>query len=220
MYTIAQYVNLIKISCLAGRGEYASGSFPRTAHKPIRPTKACELIFAVLSSCYHNETISISAGESMLHMEIPGRGIYTIEFLVLDMNGTIATDGRISAKVRDKINLLAKRLRVYILSADTRGDAQERLGRTKTELVRIEAGEEASQKGKFVRELGVGKTIAMGNGYNDHLMVKEAALGIAIIGREGAAQQTIANADVVVNDILDALDLILKPLRHQATLRG
>ncbi len=158
-------------------------------------------------------------GEGMLHMEIPGRGEYDIEFLVLDMNGTIATDGRISAKVKDKINLLAKRLRVYILTADTRGDALERLGRTRAELVRLDKGEEAPQKEKFVKEIGAHRTIAVGNGYNDHLMVKEAALGIAVIGREGAAKETLFNADVVVSDVLDALDLILKPLRHRATLR-
>jgi len=155
----------------------------------------------------------------MLRMEIPGRGAYTIEFLVLDMNGTIATDGRISGRFRDKINLLAKRLKVYILTADTRGDAQERLGRIAAELVRIDGGEEAEQKGEFVSKLGAEKTIAVGNGYNDHLMVKAAALGIAVIGREGATKETICNADVVVTEIADALDLILKPLRHQATLR-
>ncbi len=71
----------------------------------------------------------------MLSMEIPGRGSYPVEFLVLDMNGTLATDGRISGKVRDKINLLAKRLKIYILTADTRGDARERLGRADAELV-------------------------------------------------------------------------------------
>ena len=155
----------------------------------------------------------------MLRMEIPGRGVYTVERLVLDMNGTISTDGRISGKVRDKINLLAKRLKVYILTADTRGDAEATVGRTTAELVRLDAGDEAPQKERFVKEIGPEKTIAVGNGYNDHLMVKEAALGIAVIGREGAAQETISNADVVVNEMVDALDLILKPLRHQATLR-
>jgi soluble P-type ATPase len=155
----------------------------------------------------------------MLHMEIPGRGQYTIASLVLDMNGTIATDGRVSGKIRDKINLLAKRLKVYILTADTRGDAETQLGRTQSELVRLDAGDEAPQKKKFIQKIGAAKTIAVGNGYNDHLMVQEAALGIAVIGREGAARETIANADVVVNEMVDALDLILKPLRHQATLR-
>jgi soluble P-type ATPase len=155
----------------------------------------------------------------MLRMEIPGRGQYTIASLVLDMNGTIATDGRISGKVRDKINLLAKRLKIYILTADTRGDAEATVGRTQAELVRLDEGEEAPQKQQFVKEIGAEKTIAVGNGYNDHLMVQEAALGIAVIGREGAARETIANADVVVNEMVDALDLMLKPLRHRATLR-
>ena len=155
----------------------------------------------------------------MLRMEIPGRGVYTVERLVLDMNGTISTDGRISGKVRDKINLLAKRLKVYILTADTRGDAETTVGRITAKLVSLDAGNEAPQKERFVKEIGPEKTIAVGNGYNDHLMVKEAALGIAVIGREGAARETVANADVVVNEMVDALDLILKPLRHQATLR-
>jgi soluble P-type ATPase len=155
----------------------------------------------------------------MLRMVIPGRGVYSVEFLVLDMNGTISTDGRVSGRLKDKINLLAKRLKVYILTADTRGDARERLGRMTAELVRIDGGEEAEQKKEFVSKLGAEKTIAVGNGYNDHLMVKEAALGIAVIGREGAATETICNAAVMVKEIADALDLILKPLRHQATLR-
>ena len=155
----------------------------------------------------------------MLRMEIPGRGALTIEFLVLDMNGTISIDGRISGRFKDKINLLAKRLKVYILTADTRGDAQERLGRIAAELVRIEGEGQAKQKKEFVSRIGAEKTIAVGNGYNDHLMLKEAALGIAVIGREGAATETISNSDVVVKEIEDALDLILKPLRHQATLR-
>lgn len=51
------------------------------------------------------------------------------------------------------------------------------------------------------------------------IMVQEAALGIAVIGREGAVQETVCNADVVVTEITDAPDFILKPLRHQATLR-
>jgi len=156
----------------------------------------------------------------MIRMEIPGRGTWEIENLVLDMNGTIATDGRINAKVKDRINLLGKKLNVYVLTADTRGDAAERMGRMRAQLVRLKEGEEAPQKAAFVRELGPEKTIAVGNGYNDHLMVKEAVLGIAVIGKEGAAKETIENADLVVTDVLYALELILKPLRHRATLRG
>ena len=156
----------------------------------------------------------------MIRMEIPGRGTWEIENLVLDFNGTIAKDGRINPKVKDKINLLGKKLRVYILTADTRGDVVERVKKMRAEVVRLSGEGEAEQKGRFVRKLGPERTIAIGNGYNDHLMVREAVLGIAVVGREGAAKETVVNADVVVTEVLDALDLILKPLRHRATLRG
>jgi len=156
----------------------------------------------------------------MIRLDIPGKGIYEIENLVLDFNGTIAKDGRIHNKVKDRLNLLGKKLKVYILTADTRGDVEEKVRRLRVEVVRLEEGPEAEQKRDFVRKVGPQRTIAVGNGYNDHLMVKEAVLGIAVIGPEGAAKETVLNADVVVTDVLDALELILKPLRHRATLRG
>jgi len=156
----------------------------------------------------------------MIRIDIPGRASLEIENLVLDMNGTIAKDGRINSKVRDRINLLGKKLKVYILTADTRGDAQERIGRLRAELVRLKEGDEAEQKVEFVRRIGPQRTVAVGNGYNDHLMLQEAALGIVVIGREGAAKETVLTADVVVTEPLDALDLVLKPLRHRATLRA
>ncbi len=51
-------------------------------------------------------------------------------------------------------------------------------------------------------------------------MIKTAAIGIAVVGLEGAAAELLPAADVVVNNIYDALDLILNPLRLKATLRG
>ena len=50
-------------------------------------------------------------------------------------------------------------------------------------------------------------------------MIKEAALGIAIIGREGASTKTLEGAEVVCVNILDALDLLLSPQRLAATLQ-
>ncbi|HEX16791.1 MAG TPA: ATPase P, partial [Deltaproteobacteria bacterium] len=70
-------------------------------------------------------------------MEIPGRGTWEIENLVLDFNGTIAKDGRINPKVKDKINLLGKKLKVYVLTADTRGDVAQRMVKMRAELVRL-----------------------------------------------------------------------------------
>jgi soluble P-type ATPase len=51
-------------------------------------------------------------------------------------------------------------------------------------------------------------------------MLSAAALGIAIIQREGSAAETVASADVVSTNILDALELLHNPKRLVATLRS
>jgi soluble P-type ATPase len=50
-------------------------------------------------------------------------------------------------------------------------------------------------------------------------MLKEAALGICILSKEGTAVSSILAADIVVPDIQSALELFLKPLRLTATWR-
>lgn len=50
-------------------------------------------------------------------------------------------------------------------------------------------------------------------------MLREAALGIAVVGREGAACAAVRAAEIVVTRIQDALDLFLMPTRLIATLR-
>ncbi len=50
-------------------------------------------------------------------------------------------------------------------------------------------------------------------------MLKEAALGIAVMQTEGAATVTLLAAEVVTSEIVDALDLLLHPDRRKATLR-
>ena len=62
--------------------------------------------------------------------------------------------------------------------------------------------------------------MAVGNGRNDRLMLKEAALGIAVLQAEGAAAEALLAADVVAPDILAALDLLLAPEGLIATLRS
>jgi soluble P-type ATPase len=63
-------------------------------------------------------------------------------------------------------------------------------------------------------------TLALGNGRNDRLMLQAAALGIALIQREGAAAQTLTSADLVCTSVLDALALLTTPKRLTATLRS
>lgn len=58
------------------------------------------------------------------------------------------------------------------------------------------------------------------NGRNDHRMLEAAALGVAVLQGEGASVEALMAADVVVPDILAALNLLLLPQRLIATLRS
>ena len=68
--------------------------------------------------------------------------------------------------------------------------------------------------------LGAEYCVCIGNGRNDRLMLKESALGIAVILQEGAAREAIINADVVCTNIITAFELLQNPLRLTATLRS
>jgi P-type E1-E2 ATPase len=155
----------------------------------------------------------------MISIDIPGWGNIDIENVVLDLNGTIARDGKIPAEVKEKISTLSKDVKIYILTADTQRTAREEIRDMKVELVKI--AEEDSKKGKFefIKAVDLEKTVAIGNGNNDQLVLKEATLGIAVLGDEGMSVSAMKNADIIVKNISDALDLFLKPKRLIATLR-
>lgn len=155
----------------------------------------------------------------MVEMVVPGWGSMEIEHIVIDLNGTIATDGKISPDVREKINLLSEKVAFYILTADTLGTADEEGQGLNAQLIKI--GEKNSKEGKleFLTTLPQEKTVAIGNGSNDQFILKEAALGIAVIGEEGLSGSAMKEADIIVKDISHALDLFLKPKRLIATLR-
>jgi hydroxymethylpyrimidine pyrophosphatase-like HAD family hydrolase len=77
----------------------------------------------------------------MIRIEAPGRETQGIESIVFDLNGTLTLDGRIHPKTKDKINLLAKRTTIYVMTADTRGDSHDVLRRVKSEIFLIEGND-------------------------------------------------------------------------------
>lgn len=155
----------------------------------------------------------------MLEVDIPGRGSYRLEHLVLDFNGTLALDGRLLEGVAERVGKLAGVLEVTIATADTFGTAGT-LGTTLgLRVLKMERGSEDSQKLSLVERLGKERTICIGNGSNDTLMLRESALGICILGHEGASAGALAASDLVFADINDALDALLNPRRLVAGLR-
>lgn len=155
----------------------------------------------------------------MIEISIPGWGDMEIENIVLDLNGTIATDGKIPSEVKEKINSLSNEAKIYLLTADTQGTASEESSDMDVELLKVSEEDSAEAKLRIMESLDPTRTVAIGNGNNDHLILKEAALGIAVLGDEGLSVSAIKNADIVMKNISDALDLFLKPKRLIATLR-
>jgi len=154
-----------------------------------------------------------------MRIDIPGWGGVDVENIVIDLNGTTATDGRIPLEIKEKIESLSHLAKIYVLTADTQGTADKEVANMSVEAIKID--EEESKQGKFdfLKTLDLEKTVAIGNGSNDQLVLKEAALGIAVLGEEGVSVSAMKNADLVVKNIQNALDLFLKPKRLIATLR-
>ncbi len=155
----------------------------------------------------------------MIEFDVPGLSSFHIVSLVLDVNGTLAVDGKIIDGVKERLHRLAGKLRIVMLTANTHGKQDEIDQLLDLSSVRLSATKEAEQKGAFVEQLGPQTVVAIGNGANDRLMLEKAALGIAVLGPEGTATGCLASADIVCRDILDALDLLIKPKRIIATLR-
>jgi P-type E1-E2 ATPase len=156
----------------------------------------------------------------MIELQIPGRGIIELEYAVFDVNGTLATDGQLIEGVEPLIAQLRGELEVRLLTADTHGKQAEIDRQLTLTADRLKpGGYEREQKADYVRALGAHKVVVIGNGANDVDMLKAAALGIAVIGHEGAAFEALAAADVVTHNIFDAIGLLLYSKRLIATLR-
>jgi len=155
----------------------------------------------------------------VIEINIPGYRKLQLEHLVLDYNGTIAFNGDLIAGVKENLETLADELQIHILTADTFGKARSGLEGIKCQISILAPEAQDIGKLEYVKGLGVENTVCVGNGRNDQLMLKEAALGIAVILDEGAAVETLRAADIVCTNIVSALELLDNPLRLMATLR-
>jgi len=155
-----------------------------------------------------------------MKIDIPGHKAIDIENLVLDLNGTMAVDGRLRADVVEKIGELNRRgVRIYMVTAGTHGGVDELEDNMGMKVLLIKRGNEAEQKRDLIEKIGNGVTAAIGNGANDYLMLERAALSIAVLEEEGVYSKNLLVADMVVRSSESALDLFLNPKRIIATLR-
>jgi soluble P-type ATPase len=154
----------------------------------------------------------------MIFIQRPGQINLEIDFILIDFEGTLASDRRVHPKAKDKINLLSKRTKIYILTKGEKESVEEALKNVKAEIVYLDEGKSSPQKVDLLRQRGVSRTVTIGNGADDAPMMEEAGFSICVIGKEGTLSEAMNKADVVFLNILDALDFLLKPLRQKATL--
>jgi soluble P-type ATPase len=155
----------------------------------------------------------------MIEIDIPGFGFVRLEHLVSDFTGTLSVDGKLLSGVKEKLNEIAKFLKVHILTADTFGMVRAELEGVNCEIHILEGEDHDVQKEGYVRKLGAENVIAIGNGNNDRKMLKAAKIGIAVCLNEGCSIDAVNSANIFVTSAEDALDLLLNPKRLKATLR-
>lgn len=152
-----------------------------------------------------------------IRLAIPGRRrVLGIRHVVLDFNGTLATDGKLRRGVAARIRRLARLLEVIVITADTFGGVRRALAGLPVTIHVVGTG---AQKRRLVEAFGATGVAAIGNGVNDVPMMSVAGLGIAVCSAEGMAGEIARVATVVVRDVNDGLDLLLHPGRLVATLR-
>lgn len=140
---------------------------------------------------------------------------------MLDFNGTLALDGNLIDGVSQLLYRLSDHIHIHIhiLTADTFGSVKEKFLNSPYTIHILSSGTEDKKKADYIQKLDVQSTVCIGNGRNDRIMLKEAALGIAVIQKEGCSPDALLNADIIIPSILDALNLLLSPQRLIATLR-
>jgi len=89
--------------------------------------------------------------------------------------------------------------------------------RLKVAAVRAVSGED---KPRVLEELGRERCAVIGNGANDVPVLEAAALGLVVLGPEGASTAALRSADVVCASTVAALDLLPDPMALSATLRA
>lgn len=151
-----------------------------------------------------------------LVFEIPGARRIELADLVVDVNGTLTNRGELLDGVVPRLRRLAAQCVIHLVSADTFGTLDGLAGSLELSASRVSSGHE---KLDFVNRCGASSCGVVGNGLNDAMALRAAALGVVVLGPEGASPRSLAAADLLCASITDALDLLADPRAMAATLR-
>ncbi|MBD3215139.1 MAG: hypothetical protein GF311_21210 [Candidatus Lokiarchaeota archaeon] len=157
----------------------------------------------------------------MKKLYIPNFGEILIRNILFDVNGTVQFFGNISEDLNERFQKLKEIYNIFLVSADTRGNLEEIANRLQVKFIKITPKDisESQAKNYQLDKLGKNETIAIGNGNNDSLMLKNSIIGILIIGSEGATIESLLNSDLVFTNPIDVLDFLMDDDAIIGTLR-
>ena len=127
-------------------------------------------------------------------------------------------DGELLDGVKARLDDLSKDLDIHVLTADTFGKARSALADVPSRSLCCPQ-KTKRQASSDTSPANPSQVVYIGNGRNDRLALEVAALAIAVVQTEGTSVSTLVVSDVVMPNVLDALDLLTHPLRLIATLR-
>lgn len=163
-----------------------------------------------------------------MKLVIPEYKTLELDTIFLDMNGTIAVDGVIPPSVKERLIALSEQFRIYVLTADTHGNAKAQCEGLPVILETFPTGNAKEYKRELVKATGAKRCVAIGNGRNDEWMLKEAALSHRcygpgrglweIIEKCGSSASDLCRMDwifcsIQVGSLQDSVDNICRRIR-------
>jgi P-type E1-E2 ATPase len=156
----------------------------------------------------------------MITVNILGFEDLTLTDVIFDYNGTLAVDGILIKGVAEQLIALSEKIHIHVVTGDSLGTAKNELKDIPCTVFITPQLEQGLAKQAYLEKLNPKTTISIGNGRNDQQIVKKSAVGVIILGPEGAAKEAVMAADIVVTTIFDAINLLLKPGHLLSTLRS
>jgi len=152
-----------------------------------------------------------------MKFDIPGRTAIDINILVLDLNGTLTIDGALVAGIAEKIAILKdQNLDIRLFTGDTLGTGGQIAAQLGLALHITPDSKAKADQARALRPTGLA---AIGNGAIDLELFSCTDLRICTLQGEGIYAPLLQQTEILVTNIIDALDLFINKNRLIATLR-
>lgn len=146
-----------------------------------------------------------------------GVGEIELDTIILDLNGTLAVNGKLVDGVKERLSKLKELgYTIYLFTGDQRGNAA--LLAAEIGIV-LQKATSSDEKEELSLKLNSEKTVAIGNARIDIGTFKHSKVRIATVQAEGIHVEILKHVDILTTSINDALDILINPDTFNATMR-